>query len=147
MSHEISTNRPAKTQLLTKGALRYLRQAGYAVICELRLNNNRRVDIMGIDRKGKILIVEVKSGPEDYHADDKWRDYLPYCDRFLFAIGQDFPVALIPDEIGVMIADGYFADIVRDGALGVVNGGRRKAILLAFARKSANRLYRLDAQA
>ena len=62
MPDEMRANRPEQTRLLTKGALRYLRQAGYAVICELRLNNNRRVDIMGIDRKGKILIVEVKSG-------------------------------------------------------------------------------------
>ena len=71
------------------------------------LPNGRRADLMGLDRKGRIFIVEVKSSIEDWRVDAKWPDYLDWCDQLYVAVPVDFPQSLIPEEIGLIV----FADL------------------------------------
>jgi hypothetical protein len=64
-----------------------------------------------------MIIVEVKSSPADFHADRKWRDYAACCDRLYFAISEHTPVDVMPLEAGLIVADPYGVEIVRDAGL------------------------------
>ena len=72
---------------------------------------------------------------------------MPFCDRFYFAVGHDFPKELIPDEVGLIVADAFGGAVLRDPEVVKLAAARRKAVTLRFARKSAQRLYKatLDA--
>ena len=97
--------RPDITIAVCRGACRLMRQAGYSVLLEMPLPDGRRADIFAVGRGGTMTIVEVKSSIEDWRADLKWPDYLDWCDQLYFAVSVDFPQALIPGEIGLIVAD------------------------------------------
>src|SRR5919108_5502888 len=90
--------RPDVTLAVCRGACRLLRQAGHSVLLELPLPDGRRADIMAVGGAGELIIVEVKSSIEDWRADQKWTDYLGWCDELYFAVSVDFPKELIPEE-------------------------------------------------
>ncbi|MBL8542215.1 MAG: MmcB family DNA repair protein [Hyphomonadaceae bacterium] len=113
---------------------------GLATLLEVPLANGRRADVMGLTQQGEIWIVETKSCLEDYAVDLKWPDYLEYCERFFFAVTEDFPRELIPEEVGLIVADGFGGAILRDAPTRPLNAARRKAVTLAFARLAALRL-------
>ena len=69
--------RPETTQAVTRGAARLLVDLGYAPLAEVTLPNGRRADLMALGPKGDIVIVEVKSGLDDYRVDRKWGEYGP----------------------------------------------------------------------
>ena len=83
---------------IARGACRLLGDMGYAAVLEFKLRSRRRVDVIGLDRAGSFIIVEVKSSLADFRADGKWPEYLDYCDSFYFAVGRDFPVIELPAE-------------------------------------------------
>jgi len=125
---------------LARGVCRYFSAAGYGCLLETPLRSGRRADVMALGPKGEIVIVEIKSGPQDYRTDRKWLDYAEFCDRFYFAVGRDFPQTLIPADTGLILADRYGAAAIRDGPSHPLAGARRKAVTLRFARLSALRL-------
>ena len=129
-------------QALMRGAARMLWQYGYSTIPEFSLPDGRRADIAAVGRKGEITIVEVKSGVADFKADNKWTDYAGYCDCLYFAVSQRFPHELIPQEVGLIIADGFGGAIVRESPALKLAPARRKALTLRFARAAADRLMR-----
>lgn len=131
-------------RLLCRGASRLLYDLGYNAIPEFSLASNRRADLFAISKKGEIAIVEVKSGIADFRADNKWPEYRDYCDRLYFAVSSRFPHDLIPDEAGLIIADGFGAAVVRESPHEPLAAARRKAVTLRFARCAAERLMRLD---
>ena len=94
---------------------------------------------MALGPKGDLVIVEVKSGPQDYLADRKWGEYLPYCDAFYFAVAPEFPRQLLPEEPGLIVADGFGGAVLRDAPAIPLAPARRKALTLAFARLAAMR--------
>ncbi|MCA8894051.1 MAG: MmcB family DNA repair protein, partial [Amphiplicatus sp.] len=81
--------RPDVTLALTRGVLRLFADLGLAPLAEFRLPNGRRADVAGIDRKGRLVFAEVKSCQADFDADNKWTDYLDFCDAFYFAVARD----------------------------------------------------------
>ena len=131
-------------RLLARGAARLLYDLGYNAIPEFSLASNRRADLFALSKKGEITIIEVKSGIADFRADTKWREYRDYCDRLYFAVSSRFPHELIPDDAGLIIADGFGAAIVRESPHDPLVAARRKAVTLRFARCAAERLMRLD---
>ena len=135
----VTLSRPKTTSAVTRGAARLVASMGYAPLAEVGLPNGRRADLMALGPKGEIVIVEVKSSPEDYLCDRKWGEYLPYCDAFYFAVGPEFPQELLPDEPGLIVADGFGGAVVRDAALTPLAPARRKALTLAFGRLAAMR--------
>ena len=135
----VTVTRPETTIAVTRGAGRLLLEMGYAPLLEVGLPNGRRADLMALGPKGEILIVEVKSSPEDYLTDGKWPEYAPYCDAFFFALAPEFPVGLIPPEPGLIIADGFGGAVVREPGWTPLVAARRKALTLAFARLAAFR--------
>ncbi len=125
---------------LQRGVCRAFRALGHSVVTELPLANGRRADVVGLSQSGDILIVEIKSCLTDYRTDGKWHDYLDYCDRLYFAVDSDFPSEVIPQETGLILADRYGAELVREPVEERLNAARRKAMMLCFARAAALRL-------
>lgn len=102
-----------------------------------------RVDVMALGPKGELWVIECKSDRADFVADRKWQGYLDWADRFFWAVDGDFPTDLLPSESGLIIADGYGAEILRMGPERRLAGARRKAMLQSFARHAARRLQAL----
>jgi hypothetical protein len=139
---------PQTAALLARGVCRALEQLGYASLLELALANGRRADILALGKRGDLVIVEIKTSVADFRADRKWAQYRDFADRLYFAVPNDFPRALIPDECGLMVADPFGAAVLRDGGTTPLNPGRRRALTLRFARIAATRLRRaLDPEA
>jgi hypothetical protein len=136
--------RPDITLAVCRGACRLMRQTGRSVLRELPLPDGRRADIMAIAGSGELTIVEVKSSIEDWRVDQKWPDYLAWCDLLYFAVPVDFPQALIAEEVGLIVADAYGAEILRHPLRRPVAAARRKALLIDCARLASERLARLE---
>ena len=122
----------------------FCRQDLFAV-CEVPLPNGRRADMMAIDAKGGLTIVEIKVARGDLVGDAKWTDYLEYCDRFFWAVPPSLAAILegeryLPQAAGLIVADRYDAAIVRGAADRPLAPARRKAEVLRFARRAARRL-------
>lgn len=128
---------------IARGTLRLLRDHDFAGIAEFTLVHGRRADILALGPKGEIWLIEIKSSVQDFRTDGKWQEYLPYCDRFSFAVGPDFPQELIPPEVGLIVADKFGAAIIHEPWTGALAGARRKAITLQFSRVAARRLHAL----
>ncbi len=124
---------------LARGAARLLIGHGFGVLPEFPLNNRRRADLLALDAKGRITIVEVKSGRSDFVSDRKWPDYLAYCDRFYFAVPVGFPLEILPQGAGVIVADDFGGEILRPSPVFPLNGNRRRSLMLLFAHTAANR--------
>jgi len=139
----VDSDTAAMTRGLTRGVCRHLAETGHAVLTEFKLPNRRRADVVALDADGRVLIVEVKSALADYRADGKWREYLPYCDAFAFAVGESFPRDVLPPDCGLMIADPWGAEVVRLMTLAPLHPARRRGLTLRFARAAGERLQRL----
>lgn len=132
-------HRPETTRQVTRGAARLMVDLGHAPLTEEALPNGRRADVMALGPRGEIVICEVKSGLEDYRCDRKWGDYAPFCDRFYFAVSTGFPHDVLPDAVGLIVADGFGGAILRDADPVPLAPARRKALTLAFGRLAAFR--------
>jgi hypothetical protein len=124
-----------------RGVCRLLRSLGFATITEMPLASGRRVDVMAVGSGGEIWVVEIKSSLADLRADDKWPEYEGFCDRLYFAIPPEMPTEALPSQTGLIIADRWGAEMVRDTADRLLPPARRKAIMLRFARAAAFRLH------
>ncbi len=133
-------SRPDTTLALARGVTRMLGDHGLASVLEVPLANGRRADLMALTAAGEIWIVETKSCLADFAVDAKWPDYIEYCDRFFFAVTEDFPRHLIPDDVGLIVADGFGGAILRESPHRPLVAARRKAVTLLFARLAALRL-------
>jgi hypothetical protein len=127
--------------LLARGVSRLLGQMGYACLAEFRLRSGRRADVAGLDRKGRIAIVEIKRSLADFRADAKWPEYLDYCDSFYFATPKGFPTEVLPEAHGLILADRFGAEVIRASAeLPALHASRRREVTLRFALGAAGRL-------
>jgi hypothetical protein len=99
-----------------------------------------RVDVIALAPDGGVVIVECKSGLPDFRADTKWRGYLPWCDRFYFAVDNAFPDQVLPAEEGMIRADAHGAEIIREATARPLAPARRKALTLRLARKAMGSL-------
>lgn len=112
---------------------------------EVALANSRRADLMGIDAKGQIVIVEIKVSRSDLLSDGKWPDYLEFCDRFYWAVPPTIdraPLdteAYLPERCGIIVADGYDGEILRHAPLEPLAAIRRKALVERLARIALRR--------
>ena len=139
------TDAPPIAAEVARGVTRLFCRQDLFAICEMPLPNGRRADLMAIDGKGGLTIVEIKVSKADLLGDGKWLDYLEYCDRFFWAVPPKLAAIcegerFLPGEAGLIVADRYDAAIVRDAAHRPLAPARRKAEVLRFARKAARRL-------
>ncbi|MEO0938531.1 MAG: MmcB family DNA repair protein [Pseudomonadota bacterium] len=133
----------APGQLLARGVSRHLAHLGMACVEELAPVRGLRVDVMALGRKGEVWVVECKSSRADFMSDGKWQGYLEWCDRFFWAVDADFPVDLLPEGTGLIIADAYDAELVRMAPEDKLAPARRKAVIQNFAQVAARRLQGL----
>jgi hypothetical protein len=130
-------------QVLARGVCRHLASHGFSVIEEFVPDRGLRVDVMALGPKGEIWIVECKSSRADFQSDQKWEGYLDWCDRYFWAVDLEFPSELLPVETGLIIADGYDAEIVRMAPEDKLAAARRNALIRKFATHAARRLHAL----
>lgn len=128
---------------IARGARRCLLAHGLSTITELTLANGRRADLAALSDSGEFWIVEIKSSLADFRGDQKWQEYREYCDRLYFAVNKDFPAAALPEECGLILADRYGGEIVRDAPEHKLSAARRKAVMHRFARIASLRLHAL----
>ena len=137
---------PLIAQDVARGVTRMFFRGDMFAICEVPLPNGRRADMLAIDAKGHLIIVEIKVSRADLLGDCKWCDYLDYCDYFYWAVPTGFSLApfdgdnLGPDCAGLIVADRYDAEVIRPAPHRPLAAPRRKAETLRFARRAARRL-------
>ncbi len=125
---------------ICRGVVRLVALHGMAAATEVALANGRRADVMALGADGEIVVIEIKSCLEDFRSDAKWPEYRPFCDRLFFAVAPDFPREVLPEDAGLIIADRYGGEIVREAPVHKLPAARRKALTLQIARLSAFRL-------
>jgi hypothetical protein len=137
--------RQSETALvIARGTARLLRSLGFSCLSELPLPSGRRADLVALNERGEIWIVEIKSSLADLRADDKWPDYRLHCDRLFFAFTQDLSCDLFPGDTGLIVADAYGAHLHCDAPEHRLPAATRKAMMLRFAITAAQRLNRLN---
>jgi hypothetical protein len=136
--------RQSETALaVARGTARLLRSLGFACISELPLPSGRRADLVALNERGEIWIVEIKSSVEDLRADHKWEEYRAHCDRLFFAFTQDLPCEIFPKETGLIVADAYGAHLHCEAPEHRLKAPTRKLMTVRFALAAAQRINRL----
>ena len=131
---------------VARGISRRFARNGVWCLAEMPLRSGRRADLMGLDAKGRIVIVEIKVSRADLLGDVKWPDYLEYCDRFYWGLAPHLDRACLesaafqPNLCGVIVADGYDAEIVRPAPSLPLAAARRKTETERLARAALRRL-------
>ena len=131
---------------MVRGICRLLARNDIWALAEMPLRNGRRADLMGIDPKGRVVIVEIKTARGDLLGDGKWPDYLEFCDRFYWGLPPELDRACLegeefrPECCGVIVADEYDAEIVRPAPSRPLAAARRKVEVERLARASLRRL-------
>ena len=125
---------------IQRGLSRLLRDHDHVLLTEFTLASGRRADVIALGTDGMIWIIEIKSSPEDFYADNKWQEYREFCDKFSFAIPQTMDAGIIPLEAGLIIADQWGAEQMRPASQHLLHASRRKALTHSFARSAAQRL-------
>ena len=135
-----SDGRQSETALaIQRGLSRLLRDHDHVMLTEFTLATGRRADVIALGADGTIWIIEIKSSPEDFYADNKWHEYREFCDRFSFAIPQTMDKSIIPVDAGLIVADHWGAEIMRPASQHPLHASRRKALTHSFARSAAQR--------
>lgn len=133
--------------MVRRGVQRFFSDLRLSMVPEIVLASGRRADLMALNEKGEIWIVEIKSSVEDFRSDRKWPDYRAHCDRLFFATHSGVPPELFPEDCGLIISDGWSADLLREAPEHRLAAASRKAVLLRFARAAANRLLQAELSA
>lgn len=132
---------PALADQLARGICRRLGDLGYGALTEFRVGRGRRVDVIGLNREGRFVIVEIKTSVADFRADAKWPDYLLWCDAYYFAVPADFPREILPEAEGLIVADAWDATILREAEERAMNATRRRTQILRFGLTASSRLH------
>src|SRR4051812_27198699 len=143
------TDAPPIAAEVARGVTRLLCRQDLFAVCEMPLPNGRRADLMAIDPKGGLTIIEIKVAKADLIGDGKWLDYLDYCDRFYWAVPPQLARLLeeeryLPAEAALIFAERYDAGVVRDAVHRPLAPGPRQAGLVRFAPPAAPRLSGRD---
>lgn len=130
---------------VARGICRLFARNDIWCLAEMPLRSGRRADLMGIDAKGQLIIVEIKVSRADLIGDAKWTDYLDHCDRFYWGLAPHLDracmetEAFLPDRCGLIVADGYDAEILRPARTVALAAARRKAEVERLARAALRR--------
>ena len=131
---------PDRTAAVRRATARLCLLLGWAPVHEMTLSSGRRADIMALRPDGGFVCIEVKSGFRDFQTDTKWPEYREFCDALFFAVDTDFPDALIPEDVGLIVAAEREAVVVREAPSHPLSPSRRRAQLQRFALLAAMRL-------
>lgn len=130
---------------VARGVTRLLARNDIWCLPEMPLRSGRRADLMGIDAKGRVVIVEIKVSRADLLGDSKWTEYLDHCDLFFWALPPHLDRSclledcFLPQLCGVIVADGYDAEILRPAPVAALAAARRKVEVERLARAALRR--------
>ena len=130
---------------VARGIARLFARNDIWCLAEMPLRNGRRTDLMGVDAKGRVVIVEIKVSRADLLGDGKWPDYLDHCDRFYWGLPPSLDRSVLerddyqPDCCGIIVADAYDGEIVRPAPSHPLAAARRKVEVERLARTSLRR--------
>ena len=125
-----------RAMMVRRGVQRLMIARRVSVLPEMSLASGRRADLVCLSEKGEITIVEIKTSIEDFRVDTKWPDYRLHCDRLYFEI--------FPESCGLILSDGYDAEILREAVEEKLAPATRRAMTLRFAKASADRLLNAE---
>ena len=128
------------TQRITDAIARSYFGQGDGVLREFKLKNRRRVDLVTINDKGWIVIIEIKSSPEDFLSDKKWGEYIDWADQFYFGVAHNFPISILPKEHGIITTDGFDVYQAQPSPIHKLNGSRRNNLICKMAKASMRRI-------
>lgn len=128
-------------QILARGVARHLRLHDFVSVEEFVPARGLRMDVFALGPRGEFWVIECKSSRADFTSDSKWQGYLEWADRYFWAVDAAFPTELLPADTGLIIADGYDAEIIRMGPETKLAPARRKVLMQKFARHAASRLH------
>lgn len=131
---------PERSLAIRRAASLLCLRLGWSPVHEVPLPNARRADILALRGDGGFACIEVKSGLRDFQTDAKWPQYRDYADALYFAVDDDFPAALLPEDTGLIVACGREAELVREAPAHMLSPSRRRALLHRFAVLAAQRL-------
>jgi hypothetical protein len=131
---------PQRTLAVTRSALRFCLARGWSPLLEMPLPDGRRADLLALRPDGGFAVIEVKSCARDFQTDAKWREYRAFCDELHFAVDHDFPCDLLPEDVGLLVCDGFEAVLLREAPAHPLAPARRRALLHRFASLAATRL-------
>ncbi len=135
---------PERQLAIRRAAAALCRQLAWVALHEMPLPNNRRADLMALRPDGGFACIEVKSGPRDFLTDLKWPEYREFSDALYFAVDDAFPLELLPDETGIIVASGYEAEVIRPAPAHPLSPARRRGLLHRFATIAASRLAAME---
>ena len=144
MSDAAPPSFPERSAAIRRAAARLCGRLGWAPVHEVPLPNGRRADILALRPDGLFACIEVKSGPRDFLADTKWPDYRDFSDALYFAVDDAFPLGLLPNSVGLIVAGDGAAEIVREAPAHPLAPARRRGLLQRFAWIAALRLAALE---
>lgn len=147
-SRTFAEHAPPPTDALgvARGIMRLFARNDIWCVTEMPLRGGRRADLMGVDAKGLVIIVEIKVARGDLLGDGKWHDYLEHCDRFYWGVAAALDRTPLdsdlyrPDCCGVIVADGYDAEILRPAPTRPLAAARRKVEVERLARTAMRRI-------
>ncbi|HEY4251116.1 MAG TPA: MmcB family DNA repair protein [Roseomonas sp.] len=136
---------PERTRRVRRAAARFCLARGWSPLSEVPLPNGRRADILALRPDGGFHIIEVKSCARDFQTDRKWPEYRDFCDALSFAVDPDFPLALLPEDVGLLVAAAPDdTALLRDAPAHPLAPARRRALLQRYAMLAATRLAGLE---
>jgi len=125
---------------MARGVCRFLAARGYSTLTEFPVGKGRRVDVIGLNRAQRFVIVEIKTTLADFRGDPKLPDYLPSCDASYFPVPVRFPPDTLPADQGLLVADAFDAAAIREAPERTMNATRRRTQILKFALAAGQRL-------
>jgi hypothetical protein len=130
-------------RLVARGTSRFLALLGFSCVEELPLPSGGRADLVAMNARGEMWIVEIKSSREDLRTDKKWESYRAHCDRLFFAFPSELPCDLFPPETGLIVADGFGAYLHCEAPEHRLPPATRKVMMIRFGLAAARRMSRL----
>src|SRR5262249_27881710 len=129
--------RQATAGAIGRGVARLFKTLGYAPLSEVALASGRRADPIGLSVAGGIWLGEIKSGLRDFPLGPKRPSDPAVLSRFFFALRPLFPRQVLPPDTGLIVADRYGGEILRQAPEHKLPAARRRAITVRLARAAA----------
>lgn len=109
-------DRRKTTKRLTNAGIWYWIRKGYSCHKEIGVvkRGRLRADLLCLNMRQEIVVVEVKSCWQDFTSDSKWHLYPDYCNKMYFIVTQELweskadqlKASLKPHGIGLLVWEG-----------------------------------------
>lgn len=138
-------SRKTVTEALTKAAVMHMVRYGFAIHKEIGLSRGGtlRADLLCLNFKKKLVVMEVKSSLADLNTDSKWPKYLSLCDQLVFVMPESVWHKLKDKPgrgAGVLVLDektGHLRSVQRATTQDILDDETRDYLILRMAYRSA----------